>query len=152
MEELPRAAALPEREIDLGDVSREQLGVLEAELSYTKQSLHATTEQLEASNEQLQAGNEELLASNEELQSTNEELQSVNEELYSVNAEYQRKIADLTELGNDMDNLLSSTDIGAIFLNRQIKARKITPQIAQTFSLLPHDVGRSIETFTHNID
>ena len=50
----------------------------------------------------VQAANEELLASNEELQSTNEELQSVNEELYSVNAEYQRKIADLTELANDL--------------------------------------------------
>ena len=91
----------------------------------------------------MQTTNEELHASNEELQSTNEELQSVNEELYSVNAEYQRKIAELTELTNDMDNLLSSTDIGTIFLNRELKVRKFTPQIAQSFNLLPQDVGRS---------
>ncbi len=152
-ENVPRpAAALPEKEIDVGDISREQLGVLEAELSYTKQSLSATTEQLEAINEQLQAANEELLASNEELQSTNEELQSVNEELYSVNAEYQRKIADLTELGNDMENLLSSTDIGTIFLDTELKIRKFTPQIAQSFNLVAHDVGRPIETFTYALD
>ena len=74
--------------------------------SHTKENLQATIEELETSNEELQAANEELLASNEELQSTNEELQSVNEELYTVNAEYQRKIAELTELTNDMDNLL----------------------------------------------
>jgi two-component system, chemotaxis family, CheB/CheR fusion protein len=152
MEDAPRPAALPETEIDLGDVSREQLGALETELSYTKQSLHATTEQLEASNEELQAANEELLASNEELQSTNEELQSVNEELYSVNAEYQRKIGDLTELGNDMENLLSSTDIGTIFLDRELKIRKFTPQIAESFNLVSHDVGRPIETFTYALD
>ncbi len=121
--ELP-IAALPETEIDMRQVSHEQLGALETELSRTKENLQAATEELETSNEELQAANEELLASNEELQSTNEELQSVNEELYSVNAEYQRKIADLTELANDMDNLLSATDIGTIFLDRELKIRK----------------------------
>src|SRR4029079_1117463 len=125
---------------------------IEAELVHTKHSLQVTTEQLESSNEELQAANEELLASNEELQSTNEELQSVNEELYSVNAEYQRKIGDLTELGNDMENLLSSTDIGTIFLDRELRIRKFTPQIAESFNLLPQDVGRPIETFTYAVD
>ncbi|MGK3966762.1 chemotaxis protein CheB [Sorangium sp. So ce118] len=152
IEGAPQRAAMPEKEINLDDISREQLSALEAELGYTKQSLQATTEQLEASNEELQAANEELLASNEELQSTNEELQSVNEELYSVNAEYQRKIADLTELGNDMENLLSSTDIGTIFLDKELKIRKFTPQIAESFNLLLQDVGRPIETFTYAVD
>jgi two-component system CheB/CheR fusion protein len=76
----------------------------------------------------------------------------VNEELYTVNAEYQRKITELTELTNDMDNLLSSTDVGTIFLDNELKIRKFTPQIAEAFSLLPHDVGRSIETFAHRKD
>jgi two-component system CheB/CheR fusion protein len=107
---------------------------------------------LQAAIEELQASNEELQASNEELQSTNEELQSVNEELYTVNAEYQRKIIELTELTNDMDNLLSSTEIGTIFLDDSLRIRKFTPQIAQTFALVPHDVGRSIETFAHRLD
>ena len=110
-----RAAA--ETEVDLDQVSRQQLGALEAELAYTKENLQSAIEELETSNEELQASNEELQTSNEELQSTNEELQSVNEELYTVNAEYQRKIAELTELTNDMDNLLASTDVGTIFLD-----------------------------------
>ena len=147
-----RAPARPEDEIDIRQVSRDQLGALESELSRTKENLQAATEALESSNEELQAANEELLASNEELQSTNEELQSVNEELYSVNAEYQRKIADLTELANDMDNLLSSTDIGTIFLDRELKIRKFTPQITDNFNLLPPDVGRPIETFTNAVE
>ncbi|HEY2517033.1 MAG TPA: chemotaxis protein CheB [Polyangiaceae bacterium] len=141
-----------ETSIDLHAVSRDRLDAVEAELSYTKESLQAATEELETSNEELQAANEELLASNEELQSTNEELQSVNEELYSVNAEYQRKISDLTELSNDVENLLAATDIGTIFLDRQLRIRKFTPSVADTFNLLLQDVGRSIESFANNID
>jgi two-component system CheB/CheR fusion protein len=152
MEAAPPRPAAPEIEIDLDQVSREQLKVLETELGHTKENLQAAIEKLEASNEELQASNEELQASNEELQSTNEELQSVNEELYTVNAEYQRKIAELTELTNDMDNLLSSTDVGTIFLDSQLRIRRFTPQIAETFDLVPHDVGRSIETFAHKMD
>ena len=148
----PARAPRPPTEIDLGQVSRDRLNAVEAELTYTKESLQAATEQLESSNEELQAANEELLASNEELQSTNEELQSVNEELYSVNAEYQRKIADLTEVTNDLENFLSSTDVGIIFLDRQLKIRKFTPAVAEMFNLLPQDVGRPIETFAKNID
>jgi two-component system CheB/CheR fusion protein len=151
MEAAPRVAA-GETEIDLDQVSRHQFGALEAELSRTKENLQAAIEELEASNEELQASNEELQASNEELQSTNEELQSVNEELYTVNAEYQRKIAELTEITNDMDNLLSSTEVGTIFLDAQLRIRRFTPQIAASFNLVPHDAGRSIETFAHRLD
>jgi len=148
-----RAAELRDsQEFDLDQISREQLSTLEAELSHTKENLQAAIEELETSNEELQASNEELQASNEELQSTNEELQSVNEELYTVNSEYQRKIGELTELTNDMDNLLSSTDVGTIFLDRQLRIRRFTPQIAQTFNLVAHDVGRSIETFGHKLE
>jgi two-component system CheB/CheR fusion protein len=152
MDGTPRPAAPPETEIDLDQVSRQQLAALEEELGYTKENLQAAIEQLEASNEELQASNEELQSSNEELQSTNEELQSVNEELYTVNAEYHRKITELTELTNDMDNLLASTEVGTIFLDSQLRIRKFTPQVAETFDLLPHDQGRSIETFAHKMD
>jgi two-component system, chemotaxis family, CheB/CheR fusion protein len=153
-EELETAEQTPDagREIALEELSRDQVNALEVELGYTKENLQAAIEELETSNEELQAANEELLASNEELQSTNEELQSVNEELYTVNAEYQRKIGELTELTNDMDNLLSSTEIGTIFLDRELRIRKFTPTIAETFRLLPQDIGRPIETFTHSID
>jgi len=148
----PPPPAPPETEIRLDQVSRQQLAALEEELGYTKENLQAAIEQLEASNEELQASNEELQSSNEELQSTNEELQSVNEELYTVNAEYHRKITELTELTNDMDNLLASTEVGTIFLDEELRIRKFTPQVAEAFSLVPHDQGRSIETFAHKMD
>ena len=146
-----RPSGAPPIQIDIDRVSQQQLAALEAELGTTKESLQAAIEQLEAGNEELQASNEELQASNEELQSTNEELQSVNEELYTVNAEYQRKIGELTELTNDMDNLLASTEVGTIFLDAHLRIRKFTPQAAGIFGLVPHDVGRPIETFVHKM-
>jgi two-component system CheB/CheR fusion protein len=141
----------PEAQVEIDNASRDQLRVLEAELTHTRENLQSAIEELATSNEELQSSNEELQTSNEELQSTNEELQSVNEELYTVNAEYQRKIGELTEVTNDMDNLLASTEVGTVFLDRQLRIRKFTPQAAETFSLVPHDIGRTIDTFAHKL-
>jgi two-component system CheB/CheR fusion protein len=137
--------------MDLGEASRNRVDELELELRYSKENLQAAVEELETSNEELQATNEELVASNEELQSTNEELHSVNEELYTVNAEYQKKITELTELTNDMNNLLVSTEVHTLFLDNQLCIRKFTPKMAEVFNLVPHDFGRRIDSFAHNI-
>jgi two-component system CheB/CheR fusion protein len=125
---------------------------LEDELAYTRETLQATIEELETSNEELQATNEELIASNEELQSTNEELHSVNEELYTVNAEHQKKIEELRELNNDMQHLIEGSDIGTLFLDRELRIRRYTPRIADVFRILPQDVGRRIDDFSHEIE
>ncbi|WP_010582289.1 chemotaxis protein CheB [Schlesneria paludicola] len=135
--------------IDMQHVSENEMKVMEVELRRAKENTQALIEELETSNEELQATNEELVASNEELQSTNEELHSVNEELYTVNAEHQRKIQELTVLTDDMENLLHSTQIHTLFLDRQLRIRRFTPAIGDIFSLVPHDIGRSIEAF-HN--
>ena len=135
----------------VAQISQERLDTLEAELSYTRETLQSTIEELQTSNEELQATNEELVASNEELQSTNEELHSVNEELYTVNAELQRKIAELRELNSDMQHFLESTDVATLFLDRNLCIRKYTPRIAGVFHIQPQDVGRSVRHFSHNL-
>ena len=125
---------------------------LNYELQQTRENLQAVIEELEATNEEQQATNEELTASNEELQSTNEELHSVNEELYTVNVEYQSKIEELTELNNDISNLLSSTDIGVVFLDRHLKIRKFTSAATVAINLVEADLNRPLEHITHNLD
>jgi two-component system CheB/CheR fusion protein len=134
------------------EASRERMDTLESELAYTRETLQATIEELETSNEEMQATNEELVASNEELQSTNEELHSVNEELYTVNAEYQQKISELKELNSDMAHLLEGTDVGTVFLDRELRIRRFTSRIASVFRFQPTDVGRMISDFSHNIE
>ncbi|RQD69135.1 MAG: chemotaxis protein CheR [Tindallia sp. MSAO_Bac2] len=117
---------------------------LEKELQVSRENLQATVEELETSNEELQSSNEELIASNEELQSTNEELQSVNEELYTVNSEYQNKIDELTQSNNDLYNLLNNTEVGAIYLDRKLCIRRITPIVSKLTHIRESDVGRPI--------
>jgi two-component system CheB/CheR fusion protein len=134
-----------------GGMTRDRMAALEEELAYTKEHLQSAIEEHETSNEELQATNEELIASNEELQSTNEELHSVNEELYTVNAEYQKKNAELQELNDDIEHLLNGTDVATMFLDRQLCIRKFTPRIAETFRVIPQDIGRPLRSFTHDL-
>ena len=133
------------------DEAGRRIRELEADLRLTEESLQTTIEELETSNEELQAANEELQSSNEELQSTNEELYSINEELHTVSGEYEHRIEELVQLNSDMNNLLTSTDIGAIFLDRDLNLRRFTPAAAKLFHLVPHDVGRPISHVTSRI-
>ncbi|WP_244148759.1 chemotaxis protein CheB [Desulfonatronum thiosulfatophilum] len=137
---------------DLSHEAEQRINDLEQELQFNRENLQATVEELETANEELQATNEELLASNEELQSTNEELQSTNEELYSVNSEYQSKIMELSELHNDVDNLLSASQIGQLLLDENMEIRRFSPKITEIFKLLDGDVGRPLTHISHNLE
>ncbi|MCB1768729.1 MAG: PAS domain-containing protein [Candidatus Competibacteraceae bacterium] len=141
-----------------GQEAEQRIFDLEQELQFSRENLQATIEELETSNEELQAANEELLASNEELQSaneelqsTNEELQSVNEELHTVNAERQRSIIELTELTNDLDNLITSTRIATLFLDENLAIRRFTPESRLVFNILDNDIGRPITHLSHTL-
>ncbi len=151
IEEVRREAPqdLADANYDLDKEAEQRIQDLEHELQFTRENLQATVEELETSNEELQATNEELLASNEELQSTNEELQSVNEELLTVNAEHQSKIQELVELNNDLDNLLTSTDIATLFLDRELCVRRFTPAARRIFDLGESDLGRRFMHVRH---
>lgn len=146
---VPNAGAL---RFDVDSQAAKQITELQYELQQTRENLQVTIEELETTNEEQQATNEELLASNEELQSTNEELQSVNEELYTVNAEYESKIQELTQLNNDIDNLLRSTNIGVVFLDHNLNIRKFTPAATRAINIRASDVYRPLAHFTHNLD
>lgn len=141
----------PSQSFDLNFGAQQRIQDLEHELQHTRESLQATVEELETSNEELQATNEELFAANEELQSTNEELHSVNEELITVNAEYHAKIQELTKLNEDVNNLLSSANIGTIFLDRDLRIRLFTSSAQSEIHLLAQDVGRPIGHVAHRI-
>jgi two-component system CheB/CheR fusion protein len=137
----------------------ELVSQLEDELQQTRDQLHLTIEQYETSNEELKASNEELQAINEELRSTTEELetskeelQSLNEELTTVNQELREKIEELGRVNSDLQNLMSSTDIGTIFLDRGLQIKRYTARAQQLFNITPLDIGRPLEHFTHKLD
>jgi two-component system CheB/CheR fusion protein len=124
---------------------------MERELRSTRERLEATVEQMETSNEEMKSANEEYQSVNEELQSTNEELetskeemQSINEELQTVNAELNSKSDTLLRLNSDLRNLLDSTQIATLFLDRQLRIKGYTPPMTDLFHLRDTDQGRPL--------
>ena len=146
-----RAIADPGAVLSDEDGEESRITQLEAELRASRDRLQTTSEELESSNEELKSGNEELQSMNEELQSTNEELetskeelQSINEELQTVNAELNSKVAELSQANNDMSNLLESTQIATLFLDRMLVVKSFTPAAKDMFRLAESDAGRPI--------
>jgi two-component system CheB/CheR fusion protein len=141
-------ARAPSRETT---VHSTRLAAMARELQQAHADLHATRDDMQTSQEELKSTNEELQSMNEELQSTNEELstskeemQSMNEELQTVNHELQAKVDELSRTSDDMKNLLNSTDIATLFLDRALLVRRFTTQTASIIKLIPGDVGRPI--------
>ena len=127
---------------------------LEEELRATKRELRIAIEELESTNEELKVANEEAMSSNEELQSSNEELetsqeelQSVNEEITAVNSQLHSKVSDLEQVNDDLNNLLASTSIPTLFLDRQLRIKRFTPAATRLFSLIASDLERPITDF-----
>lgn len=142
-------ATRPAEPVDVAAESVARIDVLERELAATRESLQATIEELETSNEELQATNEELMAANEELQSSNEELQSINEELNTVNAEYQEKVVVLHQLNADLDTMARAVGVATLFVDRELRLTRYSPDAVRLFKLREGDIGRPIDEIAH---
>jgi two-component system CheB/CheR fusion protein len=110
----------------------------------TGQSLETANEELKSSNEEYQSVNEEFQSTNEELESSKEELQSINEELNTINGELTAKNEALAEANSDIKNLLDSTLIATLFLDKDLRIRNFTPAMTEIFSMRAGDRGRPI--------
>ena len=145
-------APRPEGEISRatsGDAGNGRTRQLDEELASTRQELRETLEQMETSSEELKASNEEILSMNEELQCSNEELetskeelQSLNEALITLNNQLEEKVHQLARSTDDLQNLLTSTNIATIFVDRSLRIQRYTPAATRLLTLLATDSGR----------
>ncbi len=134
-------------------------GQLEEEIEQLRSQMRSTVEQYEASLEELKAANEEHQSVNEEMRSTaeeletsKEELESTNEELITVNLELKSNMEKLSRSNGDLQNLMASTEIGTIFLDRQLCIQRFTPRTRELFNLIPSDIGRPLSDITHRLN
>lgn len=96
--------------------------------------------------------NEELQTANEELQTSREEARAANEELQTVNEELNSKIEELKRTHSDLENLLRSTQIATVFVDRQMRIRRFTPAATSIFRLEQRDRGRSLADITSRLE
>lgn len=99
------------------------------------------------SSEELLSVNEELQFANEELESSKEELQSLNEELATANTQLRDKVAELDWANSDLTNLITSSDIATIFLDRELCIKRFTPSVTDLYGLRATDLNRPIGDF-----
>lgn len=130
----------------------EEIQELKVLSSTSAEQYEASTEELKASNEELQAINEELRSATEELETGKEELQSINEELTTVNYELKSSVEQVSRTNSDLQNLMASTDIGTIFLDRQLQIKRFTPRVQTLFNIIPMDIGRPLSDITHKLN
>jgi two-component system CheB/CheR fusion protein len=133
-----------------------RVALLEQELEVTRAELQSVIRDLEAANEDQKAINEEAMSVNEEFQSTNEELetskeelQSLNEELTALNAQLHETVEQHRATSNDLQNILDSSDVATLFLDRILNIRFFTPAAQALFNVIPTDIGRSLTHLRH---
>jgi two-component system CheB/CheR fusion protein len=122
------------------------------DLQATRDEMQTSQEEIRSTNEELQSMNEELQSTNEELTTSKEEMQSMNEELQTVNHELQAKVDELSHASDDMKNLLDSTDIATLFLDKALLVRRFTSPMASIIKLIPSDIGRPISDIVTTLD
>ena len=141
-------ADVSEREAEL----EKKLQYTAEEMQSTLEEMQTTQEELKSTNEELQSANEELQSANEELTSSKEEMQSLNEELQTLNAELQAKVDEFSRVDNDMKNLLNSTDIATLFLDKELNIRRFTNQATKIFKFIKSDIGRLFTDQVSDLD
>jgi two-component system CheB/CheR fusion protein len=130
----------------------EELQATQSRMRTMQEEADASNEELRAANEELQSINEEYRSTSEELETSREELQSINEELQTVNNELKLKLEVISRAYSDLQNLMAATDFATLFLDPDLRIRRLTPRITELFSVTPSDEGRPITDFAHHLD
>jgi len=147
--EAPMAASPPDPAGEAASAS--VVRDLEDELEEMRDSLRESVEQYEASAEELQASNVELQAVNVELRLSTEELETGREEIITINQELKSKVEDLSRANTDLQNLMATTDIATVFLDRNLQIQRCTPSSTELFNFTLADIGRPLSDFTHRL-
>ena len=137
-------AVSPAGDANGGSMTEQELRVAKMQLRAATSELETYMEEAKSATEEMQSVNEELQSSNEELETSKEEMQSINEELQTLNGELQNTNEALARTNDDLQNLLDSTQIATLFLDRDLRIRNFTPPMAAIFHLRDGDIGRPI--------
>jgi two-component system CheB/CheR fusion protein len=130
----------------------QELELTQSRLRTVREESDAATEELRAANEELQSINEEYRSTSEELETSKEELQSINEELQTVNTELKLKLETISRAHSDLQNLMTATEVGTLFLDSGLRIKRFTDRVRDLFSITTGDEGRPITDFAHQLE
>ncbi len=159
--ELDESIEMPGKDIDQLANREERntlVAQLQTEVQHLREQLQVTIEEYDSSNEEMKAANEELQSINEEyrsateeLETSKEELQSVNEELQTVNNDMKSKLEEISSAHQELENLMGATEIGTLFLDRELRIQRFTAGVNEVLNVMPGDRNRPIGHLTHKL-
>jgi two-component system CheB/CheR fusion protein len=83
-------------------------------------------------------------STNRENPASADELQCLNDELTALNGRLQEALDRQSTTADDLKNVLYSTDLATLLLDRDLRIRFFTPPTTLLFNILPSDVGRRL--------
>lgn len=132
---------------------------LEHELAQARLALQQTVDRADLAGSEMHAYSEGLLTTVDELRAATdalledrETLQSANLELAAINGELQARIEATARAHDDLVNLIASSDVATVFLDRAMRIERYTPRFADIFNVIPADVGRALTDITDQLD
>lgn len=144
------AAALPEPAL---------LRRLDAEVRQLRRQLHDVIEQadqaageMQVHGEEMQSTIEQLRAAVAELEANRDELRCEGQALQLDKLALQRRVEQADKAHDDLANLVASSGVATIFLDRAMRILRYTPRIADFFNVRPGDIGRPLLHITNRLD
>ncbi|WP_313168241.1 PAS domain-containing protein [Massilia oculi] len=152
LEQHQPAAGAPDQD---GAVLRQ----LDGELRHLRRQLNDTVEQAQRSDDQMRMQCEEMQSISEQLRATVAELEGKLDDLRYRNQALaldklalQRRIEEADKARDDLSNLIASSGVATIFIDRAMCIQRFTPRIADFFNVLPSDVGRPLPHIANRLD
>ncbi|MFK7960717.1 MAG: chemotaxis protein CheB [Phycisphaerales bacterium] len=145
--------------VDQGSPGDMRVAMLEETSRSLREQLRLTTESLDRAYlevEQLTLSSgratEKLELANEQWTASNEKLRSLNQEMHTVNAERNATIEELERLNQDFTNLMQSTHVGTVLLDRDLNVRRCNPASRAFVHFGEGSVeGQPIAHFSHDL-
>jgi two-component system CheB/CheR fusion protein len=136
---------VPPSAVPTDERDRSLLDQLDEELRHTRHKLLETVEELKTTIEELRSANRQLEAALEKTHVANEELKSANTDLT-------QRLETLGKSHDDLNNLIASSDVATLFLDREMRIQRYTPRITDMFNVIPADVGRPLLHITSRLE
>lgn len=73
----------------------------------------------------------------------------IEEELQAANNELKSKTEEVSRVRSDQKNLMAATEIGALFLDLDLRVKRFTPRVADILDIAKGDEGRPITDLIH---
>ena len=132
---------------------------LDDELCRTRRQLREAVEHAEQTSGELRIYTEEMQTTIDELRAQAEEAERGREllasrvlELEAGNRELQAKAEEAAKSHDDLANLIASSGVATVFLDRAMRIVRFTPRIADFFNVIPADIGRPLQHITNSFD